>query len=941
MARQDTGPVRGLLLSGRRVDAGSKGWLRSVSNLAFDESGVAKPRPGFKQRRAATASSRPQIILVDRYNKRLVVAGLSSPTAVYVSTADDPGTSDWSILGQYGSSGSEYGNTIWSSGASVQNTVFFLYGHSTSDYGGLGRVDLDYSPDSWRAANVPIATSLKLVDNGTTGWLPANNQVAYRACFGFKYTNGRIILGAPSSRTIFVNDTANPVDIDVTCYLRRYVTESQMDRLGTDFFIQIYRTAPSGGVAVPPGDEMYLVYEKFLTSGSGTELSSPFTFIFTDRLSNGLGGQSLYTSPSQSGLESAHFPCPFASGTGAPEGGLAVYGGSLWACNYRPPGNTTVSLLAAKVASPGSLNTNELTYGSYTGDISTGSNLISNAGSSTSPFLRVGMYVEGAGIPTDTYLTQVQSTSMLMSNNATATTTGVTLTSGDVIQITSATTQTAKFWAASAESFAYDTGNHIAKFLLSSSATASTRIRDTVRSLVNAIHDVTVTATNPGYVIAHHISTDSEPPGKIYIQELQAIAGGGTFSCTSKPTAFSPSPPVTFESKADASIIGFSEPGQPEAWPPKNFLQTAAGATVFGFAVLRGAMLVATDRGLFRVVGTEGDFSIDLLDSSVVASGRVAGVEGSYAQFPVVDNTAYIMSVKGLVRATETATQLVGEEVAAIITPPDLDRHIAGYDNVNSLLFIPTGGATLVYHCPSGAWTIWNRILSSAVPVPWLQNTFFVWDDPASSYTGDIISYRSNLSEAASYYDTTSAVTVNSVSGTTTITLSATVPSATVVGDVIEQGANIGVITAINGATLTVVSNAGFGAGAATIYVGYTAYAEWCPIGKPGHIAKHYRYIAALFDGAQASPTVLNTLESDSYPKLFTFSYSTDKNVSASNAVHITTVPATSPYLVRNIIPQGAARCEVLVPKISWRVCRSVTRLLLLELDYVEVGDKT
>lgn len=946
MARQDTGSIKGLLYGGRRVDAGSKGWLRKASNLSMDEPGVVVPRPGFLQR-SNESNDNARTIHLDHINNRVYTSGLTDSidagTKVLRYGTKRYTSDDWTQLTHVGAGGSvsnDYFRSTVVEATSMHSELYFLYGNALQDWGGLGRTNVPST--EWWPGDIVRGTSLALTANGTTGWVTNNNQVAYRAVVGYKFADGRIVLGAPSSRQIFRNSGGTTPDLDVTVYLRRFADTqaNQITRLTTSYFIQVYRTKLSGGVDILPGDEMFLVYERFLTS---TDLSAPFTFTFTDKLQEGLGGQALYTSPSQEGLARGNRQCQFSSEKARAAGDLVVFGGSLWAANYKPLGNVTFNILAANSSGAGTTNTNELTYGTFTATYTIGTNTLTACGTTTSPFLKAGMWIESGSLPAGTYITTANAASLVVSQNATASSVGTPTDAGDVFAITSASGRTCKYWAGGAQNPQYATG--IAKFAIDGAATAFRRISNTARNLVNAIHDCTPTSGTGPYITAEYVGTDTDLPGAIFLEEVVERKTGGKLHDTTKPTAFSPAPDILFECQASSSLIGFSKANYPEAWPLTNTLETHAGANVIGFAPLRAALMVFTDRGLFRVTGKEEDFSIELLDGSCIASTSLGGTETGHARFPVVDNYAYAMTTKGMVRVSETVVERVAEELDPLFAPPDLTYYL-GSDAVSGHIFIPVGTGTIVYNTRNGVSGFWTTPMIGAVHVPWDHRTWFIYPDSVSGTLDSVWSYRQREKAASSFYDVgyTAAeagqVTINSIPSSTSIVLSASAPAGTSAGDVIEKGGNIGIITAVNGSTLTVISSAGFTTGTADLYIGFTSSLEWCPIGTPGHIARHYRYATALCDGAQASPTEPNTLDTDSYAKLFTFSFTTDK-ASATNAVKTITPPANAPYVVRNLVPSATARCELIMPALSWRTCRSIVRLLAMDLDFEPTSDKT
>jgi hypothetical protein len=116
---------------------------------------------------------------------------------------------------------------------------------------GVKRLDsVDGTPvDAGVAPGLDVQGAL----TGSSGFLPNDSAVAYRAVWGTRDANGNLILGAPSGRAVVVNQAGASRDVSVSTSIPDGVTD--------EHFWQLYRTAPSELAAVDPGDEMGLVYE--------------------------------------------------------------------------------------------------------------------------------------------------------------------------------------------------------------------------------------------------------------------------------------------------------------------------------------------------------------------------------------------------------------------------------------------------------------------------------------------------------------------------------------------------------------------------------------------------------------------------------------------------------------------------------------------------------
>jgi len=124
------------------------------------------------------------------------------------------------------------------------------------------------------------------------------NQVGYQIVFGYTDGNGNLILGAPSASIDVINSSGSTKAVRLTCYIP--------DGVISGYFIQVYRTANSGGVSITPSDTYQLVVQQDLTSG---EISAK-QVVIDDNLPDDQRGAFLYTNPAQEGASQANFQPP-------------------------------------------------------------------------------------------------------------------------------------------------------------------------------------------------------------------------------------------------------------------------------------------------------------------------------------------------------------------------------------------------------------------------------------------------------------------------------------------------------------------------------------------------------------------------------------------------------------------------------------------------------
>lgn len=254
---------------------------------------------------------------------------------------------------------------------------------------------------------------------GASGFMQADTQVAYRVVWGYKDSNNNLILGVPSQRAIVANNGETTKDVELNITIPSEVT--------TSYFFQVYRSGFSSDSLTEPNDEMSLIYEANPTSG---EISAK-SVSFTDRTPESLRtGATLYTSPSQQGIAQANEPPPFAIDVNA-------FKGSTFYANTKTKESLTLTILGVSgqfsitgdttnVSGNTPTTVRNLAY-TITGTTVLGSNTLTSVSSVSN--LAVGQGISGSGIPADSVITDIISSSSIKINNAaTASASGVTLT---------------------------------------------------------------------------------------------------------------------------------------------------------------------------------------------------------------------------------------------------------------------------------------------------------------------------------------------------------------------------------------------------------------------------------------------------------------------------------------------------------------------------------
>lgn len=119
--------------------------------------------------------------------------------------------------------------------------------------------DIDRIHSGYYPAGVPAGLSMSTAEaiTATPTAVGPDSQVAYHFCFGYRDASGITHLGAPTTRATFVNVNAIGgayKNVELLTTLPPGINPNR------DFF-QVYRSLPSPGAGVDPGDDCGLIYE--------------------------------------------------------------------------------------------------------------------------------------------------------------------------------------------------------------------------------------------------------------------------------------------------------------------------------------------------------------------------------------------------------------------------------------------------------------------------------------------------------------------------------------------------------------------------------------------------------------------------------------------------------------------------------------------------------
>lgn len=879
MAKMAVSNVSGLLTSNRRVGLGEKGFFLNCVNLLGHERGILQPREGRTQMDASPTGN----VINRSYYSNVHSRALRFSTTNNVLT------------------GTNAGNTLFNT--SLDSTR--RYGAATdarkfcyllaSD--GLRCIDTGFTTTT--IAGIPEALDGQVViQNTTTGaWMPNNTQVAYRYLFAKKSSNQEFKYGSPSGRLVMVNSVGSLIYPTL-----RFTLPAEID---TTYFYQVYRTQISTGVTIDAGDEMYLVYENTITAG---DITNKYVEL-NDFVPDGNGGVSLYTNASQSGIGQANTQCEAALDTNA-RGSLATFDNVLWAGGYLPRAALDVSMLSVNT-------TNGVNSVTATATTTGGSNVLTAVSTTTN--IHVGMIISMANVPVFTTVVSFTPTTVTMSANATAPGTN-TAFFRDVITIGGT-----NYFSSPNESFVFNL------FAVSTDPSPARALRETCESLVRVINRVTSNTT----VYAVYVSSTNELPGRIHLFARSTRNNTLTMSSTSCGNAFSPNITVAqnLVSQSDPSLLLFSRPDEPYAFPLLNYLRVPENAEIVALSGLRSALLVWTDRGLYIVSGVYGNYSLDLLDSSV---RLYPSTIVNPAQTTVINNVAYCYTAKGVVSATENGANIISDPVSNTMVQRTFA--VCFGDPARNLIYVPITNTSLVYHADYGIWTSVDTSFRHGSYDPINQRMFF--------HTNDLSFYSSLPFSSTNYSDGTTAVTILSINtATNVVTLNAPVPAGVKIGDMFTNSGVNSTIRAFVGSTVTLGTTAGMSAGAATISTSIAATLTYCPVGTPDPaMTKQVRYANVMFDGAGiansgASSTNVLTFSNTVVDKYVSFGMLNDISQSTTSQVDYFSAP-NLPHHARFFIPLPGQRGSMFTPSVDVRTVNSF-RIIGVEFDYEMVSDKT
>lgn len=464
------------------------------------------------------------------------------------------------------------------------------------------------------------------------------------------------------------------------------------DQITPNYFYQVYRTAPSTGSDVDPGDDMGLVYE---ANPTDTEIQQGYIEV-TDDTPDDFRGAALYTNPRQEGILQSNEPPPFAKD-------ITIFQNCVFLANTKTRHRLTLNMLGTNNLSGTSINIADVTY--------------TFAATEDATIGQIKVYTDGT--PSQNLDNTARSLIRVI-NRYSANTAVYAYYLSEVDQIPgqmlieARDLDTPKFYA------------------LSSSPTVGS-----VNFSPNIAPDsptITAITAGPNPVIttsaAHNIKageivvlvgTDNSIDGSYTVESVTSttftierlgITGTGTTGRFKRVTS-------VFGGVSDNEIIKnrlyYSKQQQFEAVPLLNYFDVGSGdKEILRILALRDSLFVLKEDGVYRVTGDgPRTFALSLFDNTAFIVGADTAVVGN--------NQIYCFSNQGVITVSDTGVQIISRPIENRLLPLISNQNIKQYafsifyqtdrkyimwlpeelsDTINTIAY--------VYNNVTNAWTTWD-----------------------------------------------------------------------------------------------------------------------------------------------------------------------------------------------------------------------------------------
>ena len=662
--------------------------------------------------------------------------------------------------------------------------------------------------------------------------VPGTNDVAvaYRIVWGYKDVNENLILGAPSSRTVFSHTLGTIRDVDLVIPIP--------PQIATNWFFQVYRSASLDYVAATPeipSDELFLVFEGNPSSGEITA----GTLTHSDSQPESLLGTALYTNATQEGILQSNFEPPKCRD-------MAIYQNHAFYANTETKYSQEFQLLSVgapelqltdtitinsdvyTVVSPGVKEVTSITARADVSDDLDATTFIMNDDLGT-----VGFWYDvddsGTGIPAAASGANRAVEITTIVTNDTAATVGTKTLAAIVADLSFETVSDdlagiivcrATTFGTKTDSIASTSGFTVSTptqgvatpalsagdFALSDSLSVFAAIEETAKELVRAVNEDTRTSDIIAYYDSDTSPTSTDLPGKIRVTESDfAVAAAFTVSATASGTTADIWLPdlgttQTSTNEAKPNRISFSKELQAESVPINNFFDVgAANDKILRILPLRTALLIFTEAGIYRLTGvSQSSFQVTLLDNTAKMIAPDSAV--------VLENNVYGLFDQGVCKVSDSVVVLSRPIEGQLLTIRGAIGNTMkqtfgiGYESDRKyMMFISTTEANLtpnrtyVYNVVTETWTTYDLNKKHGIVNPVDDRVYLCAEDNVAKERKDFLD--SDIADEQIEF-TPSSVTNN------LITVPSSVALAARVGDLFYQtDTRFSLITAIDTGT--------------------------------------------------------------------------------------------------------------------------------------------
>jgi hypothetical protein len=296
--------AKGLVTNPNKLDP-DEGGLSTAANVVSERPGVIRPRRGFAAG-VELATSR-------NFHKMFAFNG-----SVVCNWDDGAGTYKLSTF-----NGTNYtaltGTFRAPSSRKMRHAIVAENLYLTTNAGVIRMDDAGSTPEFAGApAGIGFDRENSTLTTDTNGPLNTERQVAYRYCLSYETSQGRVIRGAPSGRTLMRNTSAADKKRPQVRALLPKKNGTASTALTTSYTLTVYRSSNSSSLTDAPPEDEAVVYEAKLTSA---QITAGYVDV-VDTTPDALRGSALPENAYNDGIAQSQYAPPYAEELVAWKGAL-------------------------------------------------------------------------------------------------------------------------------------------------------------------------------------------------------------------------------------------------------------------------------------------------------------------------------------------------------------------------------------------------------------------------------------------------------------------------------------------------------------------------------------------------------------------------------------------------------------------------------------------